>query len=101
MEGQGGAPVDQLHLRAAFHRLDADHSRAIDFHEYLQMLQPKVILAALIAHCWLYTRPSILSVCPRYAILASLRIRHHSPLTSPPISTKPLACAPAHPSCAE
>ena len=35
-----GAVVDQLHMRAAFHRLDADHSKAIDFQEYLQLLGP-------------------------------------------------------------
>ena len=36
--GDRGPPIDHLHLRAAFHRLDADHSRAIDFAEYLSLL---------------------------------------------------------------
>ena len=31
-------PIDQMHLRAAFHRLDADHSRAIDFQEYMSIV---------------------------------------------------------------
>ena len=31
-------PIDQMHLRAAFHRLDADHSRAIDFKEYMSIV---------------------------------------------------------------
>ena len=39
VEGDG-RPVEQLHLRAAFHRLDSDHSKSIDFHEYLQLCHP-------------------------------------------------------------
>ena len=30
---KSSAPIDQMHLRAAFHRLDADNSREIDFNE--------------------------------------------------------------------
>ena len=38
--GAGGARYDQMQLRAAFHRLDSDHSRTIDLAEYMKLMQP-------------------------------------------------------------